>query len=61
MTKTLFKYVTASTAIKILEGKTLLWSAPDSFNDPFELKSPFEYGFEWETFASPCFNGYRIA
>jgi hypothetical protein len=53
MTKTLFKYVTASTAVKILEGKTLLWSAPDSFNDPFELKSPFEYGFEWEDLREP--------
>jgi Protein of unknown function (DUF2971) len=43
-----FKYVTFETAIKILENKTLKWSAPDSFNDPFEFRSPFEYGFEFD-------------
>ena len=42
------KYVTFETAIKILEDKTLMWSTPDSFNDPFEFKSPFEYGFDWD-------------
>jgi hypothetical protein len=44
----LFKYVKAKTAITILENKTLQWSIPDSFNDPFEFKSPFAYGFEWD-------------
>jgi hypothetical protein len=44
----LFKYLKPKTAITILENKTLLWSTPDSFNDPFEFKSPFAYGFEWD-------------
>jgi len=44
----LFKYVNASTALTILENKTLQWSAPALFNDPFEFKSPFQYGFEWD-------------
>jgi len=44
----LFKYVKPKTAITILENKTLQWSIPDSFNDPFEFKSPFAYGFEWD-------------
>jgi hypothetical protein len=44
----LFKYVKAEIAITILENKELRWGSPDSFNDPFEFKSPFEYGFEWE-------------
>jgi DUF2971 family protein len=43
-----FKYVAFETAIKILENKKLRWSTPDSFNDPFEFKSPFEYGFDWD-------------
>jgi hypothetical protein len=47
----LFKYVKAKTAITILEKKTLQWSVPDSFNDPFEFKSPFAYGFEWDEMA----------
>jgi hypothetical protein len=44
----LFKYVKPKTGITILENKTLQWSIPDSFNDPFEFKSPFAYGFEWD-------------
>jgi hypothetical protein len=41
----LFKYAKAEIAITILEKKTLKWSSPDLFNDPFEYKSPLEYGF----------------
>ena len=44
----LFKYVNAKAAITILEKKTLQWSTPDSFNDPFEFKSPFAYGLKWD-------------
>lgn len=44
----LFKYVKAKTAITILENKTLQWSIPDSFDDPFEFKRPFTYGFKWD-------------
>ncbi len=47
----LFKYVKPKTAITILENKTLQWSIPNSFNDPFEFKSPFAYRFEWDEMA----------
>jgi hypothetical protein len=43
----LFKYVSASVALTILKNKTLRWRSPKSFNDPFELKNPLEFGFEW--------------
>jgi hypothetical protein len=48
MTTRLFKYATASTGLTILKSRTLRWRAPDWFNDPFEFKSPFQYGFEWD-------------
>jgi hypothetical protein len=53
MTATLFKYVRCKTALKILENKTLQWSAPDLFNDPFEFKSPFEFEFAWDELKEP--------
>ena len=48
MTTRLFKYATASIGLTILKNRTLRWRSPDWFNDPFEFKSPFEYGFEWD-------------
>jgi hypothetical protein len=44
----LFKYAKAEIAITILEKKTLKWTSPELFNDPFEFKSPLEYAFEWD-------------
>jgi DUF2971 family protein len=51
--RSLFKYVTADTALRVLTNKTLKWSSPDSFNDPFEFPSPFEFGFEFEQLEEP--------
>jgi hypothetical protein len=34
----IYKYVTAEGLINILETGKLKWSAPDTFNDPFDLK-----------------------
>jgi len=51
--RSLFKYVTADTALKILTNKTLKWSLPELFNDPFEFRSPFEFGFELEQLEEP--------
>jgi Protein of unknown function (DUF2971) len=48
MMQRLFKYTTASTAIAVLKTNTLRWRVPDSFNDPFEFKNPFAYGFTWD-------------
>jgi Protein of unknown function (DUF2971) len=53
MTESLFKYTTANTALAILKNKTLRWSSPDSFNDPFEFKNPFALGFEWKELEEP--------
>jgi hypothetical protein len=42
---TLIKYCSANTAQQILSDQTLRWSAPQLFNDPFELncKSPLNF------------------
>ena len=34
-----YKYCTPETAVQILTEKTLRWSSPDAFGDPFELSS----------------------
>jgi hypothetical protein len=39
--RTVTKYAIAETAEKILRDRTLLWCAPELFNDPFEFKNPF--------------------
>jgi|SRR5271166_127692 len=48
MIQRLFKYTSACTAVAVLKSKTLRWRIPDSFNDPFEFKNPFAYGFTWD-------------
>jgi Protein of unknown function (DUF2971) len=53
MPQRFFKYASAETAEKILCNRTLRWSAPALFNDPFEFKSPLEFGFEWEELEEP--------
>jgi hypothetical protein len=53
MINRLFKYVKPCTALTILRNKTLRWSAPDLFNDPFEFKSPWEFAFEWDDLKGP--------
>src|SRR5258708_7791396 len=53
MIKSLFKYATTDTARAILRTRALRWSAPELFNDPFEFKSPLEFGFEWDDLESP--------
>jgi len=40
-----YKYVTASTALKIIQGKQLRWSSPNLFNDPFDHQTGFEWDF----------------
>lgn len=44
-----FKYVTADTARKILEGGTLLWSHPTKFNDPFDAQFDLHLEFDEAT------------
>ncbi len=54
----LSKYVSAEGAIKTLENKTLRWGIPDSFNDPFEFKNPFAYGFGWDEMTEVALREY---
>ena len=58
--RSLFKYVTADTALKILTNNTLKWSSPESFNDPFEFRSPLEFGFELEQLEEPLLQRVSI-
>jgi len=55
MTKTpqrdlFFKYASASTAIKILEGSTVRYSSPVIFNDPFDIQSGLHFQFDTGSF-----------
>jgi hypothetical protein len=58
MPGSLFKYMSADLAKIVLDKRTLRWSAPERFNDPFEFKSPFELGFEWEDLETPFFDEF---
>ena len=50
--------MTVETARLVLDNRTLRWSAPQLFNDPFEFKSPFALGFEWEDLERPFYDEY---
>ena len=39
-----FKYSSASTARLVLENKTLRWSSPSLFNDPFDVPRELSFG-----------------
>jgi hypothetical protein len=53
MIQRLFKYTCADIAETIIRNRTLRWKAPELFNDPFEFKNPFQFGFEWEDLERP--------
>jgi hypothetical protein len=40
------KYVTADTARRILQNRTVKWSSPLLFNDPFDTQFDLRFGFE---------------
>jgi hypothetical protein len=44
------KYVSANTALKILDTLTLRWSAPRLFNDPFDVQMDLRFDFDRATF-----------
>lgn len=39
-----FKYVTAETALRILQNRSLRWSSPILFNDPFDVPRELVFG-----------------
>jgi hypothetical protein len=43
-----YKYVTAETALLILQNQTLKYSSPIIFNDPFDVQTNLDYGFTTE-------------
>lgn len=47
--KFFFKYVTAPTALKILESAKVRYSSPIIFNDPFDIQSGLHFDFDIET------------
>lgn len=42
-----FKYMTANTALKVLNNNTIRWSSPIEFNDPFDV--PRELAYDVDT------------
>src|SRR3989304_6281990 len=46
----LYKYTSAESAKKILHYKTIRWSAPRLFNDPFDMQFVPDFGFTQEEF-----------
>lgn len=42
----LYKYASAETAKKILENRTVKWSSPRLFNDPFDMQFRLHFSFE---------------
>ena len=41
-----YKYVPARTALKILQSRTLRYSSPALFNDPFDCQTRMDFNFE---------------
>jgi hypothetical protein len=45
-----YKYLTAETALKILQNRTLKYSSPAIFNDPFDTQTKISFSFEMHEF-----------
>lgn len=43
--KYFYKYVSAETALKILQNQTFKYSSPVTFNDPFDTQTKLHFGF----------------
>jgi hypothetical protein len=46
-----YKYASRSTALRIIEGKSFLWSSPTKFNDPFDHQIGFALELDENKFA----------
>ena len=49
-----FKYMSADTAIKVLANRSLRWSSPVLFNDPFDVPKELSFGISPEELALAC-------
>jgi hypothetical protein len=47
-----YKYVSAKTALSILQNKLIKYSSPLTFNDPFDVQTKIDYEFELNDFIS---------
>ncbi|MBN1972559.1 MAG: DUF2971 domain-containing protein [Sedimentisphaerales bacterium] len=54
--ETYFKYLTAEVAKIILVNHTLRWSSPLLFDDIFDVKRDFDFGFDIEELKEPIVN-----
>src|ERR1700733_10233159 len=54
-----YKYVTAEAAIKILESRTVRYSSPRCFNDPFDIQSGLHLDFEPSTLPQHILDRYN--
>jgi hypothetical protein len=46
-----FKYMPASTALLVLKNRSLRWSSPELFNDPFDVPRELSFGIQPEQLA----------
>jgi len=49
MPEVLYKYTNTETAKLILQTSTLRWSSPLLFNDPFDVRREFSFGFDFNS------------
>jgi len=47
-----YKYTTPGTAIAVLQAKTVRYSSPQSFNDPFDIQSGLHFEFDLDSLHS---------
>jgi len=47
-----YKYVSAKTSLLILQNKKVKYSSPLTFNDPFDVQTKIDYGFEFNDLSS---------
>lgn len=48
-----FKYCTAHAAKEIIKNRTVKWSSPIIFNDPFDIQTDFRFDFDVEELKEP--------
>ena len=46
-----YKYLSPEASVSILKNKTLKWSSPKLFNDPFDLPSEIDFSFDGDELA----------
>lgn len=55
------KYVSKDSLIKVLTGRSLKWSRPSAFNDPFDCQPRFKITLPTEELLTRCADEFRTA